>query len=454
MDSWPSQKAAAIHHFRDDLATAIESVQAVANRCLRMSIISDDTYRAILRPPVSNEAATPRTLLLEAVEDSIRQEGTHYEKFMDVLERELEPTVAKTLTSKISYHLQETRERANLDQCTEQETASSLAPSPANEDKEHDSQEKKHPSAEKDDKSQEEKYLEGTPVESSDCQLSVSTSFSMDNHTRTSSTIRRRAVSSDPSSTEVEPVQATDGVPASSLESCLHTQRLLKFLRRLEEERFAHYDKVQQDARYRELMNEKDKLKRQLKQQSIDTCNVCEDKRKIEEEMKDERLKVDRLSKERDQIVARYQCELKQLKSQVARNERERHELEVKCKECEHQMSNTKESYESRVSQGQKEIDVLEYKLKKLKSIIEKQKTTINEKEHEVNKLCRNLQELQEEFQKKCTELDKCRLQVTEFKSNFRSLLIFVVMFVVLEMMVKFMLIMSIITYFKKSDLW
>lgn len=74
---------------------------------------------------------------MEAVEDTIRQEGTHYEKFLDVLECELELTVAKTLRSKISYHLQETQERANHDQCTEQETASSLAPTPAKEDKEH-----------------------------------------------------------------------------------------------------------------------------------------------------------------------------------------------------------------------------------------------------------------------------------------------------------------------------
>lgn len=291
------------------------------------------------------------------------------------------------------------------------------------------------------------------PVESSDCQLSVSTCTGIDNHTCTSSTVRRRAVSSDPLSTEVEPVQATDGVPAPSLESCLHTQQHIKFLQLLKEERFAHFDKVQQDARYRELKNEKDKLEKQLEQQSVDYCNVCVDKRKIEEEVKDKRLTVDQLMKERDQIVARYQCELEQLRSQVARDEKERHELEIKCIEHEQQISNIKELYESRVSQCQKEISVLENKLKKLKSIIEKQKTTINEKEHEINKLCRNLLELQEEFQKKCTELDKCRLQVTEFKSNFRSLLIFVVVCVVfyciVEMAFRFMLFTSIIVNFK-----
>lgn len=48
-------------------------------------------------------------------------------------------------------------------------------------------------------------------------------------------------------------------------------------------------------------------MERQLEQQSINYCNVYEDKRTIEEEVKDKHLKVDQLSKERDQIVA--QCQ-------------------------------------------------------------------------------------------------------------------------------------------------
>lgn len=112
-------KAATIHLLAEEIATGIQSVEAVANRCWRKKIISNKVYKEVLRPNPSNESHGAVKILLKAVEASIREEQKHFDDFLEILRNELEPEVAKNLISKITYHLEESLERINLDQSTE-----------------------------------------------------------------------------------------------------------------------------------------------------------------------------------------------------------------------------------------------------------------------------------------------------------------------------------------------
>ena len=301
-----SIKAVAVHLTAEEIATAIKSVEAIANRCWRKKIISDQNYKEVLGPHPSVETA--KQILLQAVEASIREEEAFFNDFLDILGNELPPQIAKDLITKITYHLEETFEHTNLDQCTE--------------DTQNEPDQKGAVATE---------TSASVPIE-----LSTDSNFSAGKSVDTSSTLctlrKRRSTPSKqgthtglcthsfPQSAEMEPVQATDETP-SLLESLLQQRQGL--LRPLQEEKFAQYDKLQAEANNQVLMDENESLNRRLELQSVDYSHTSEEKKKIEKELSDKRLEVDRLLAERDQEVASYQLDLKQLQKQVAENEKE-----------------------------------------------------------------------------------------------------------------------------------
>ena len=415
-------KAGVIKHFSEEIATAIQSreIDLVANRCWRREIIPEDIYKAVLRNP---DPQIKHTTLLEAVEAGIRANEEHFEAFLKILENELKPEIAKSLIPSIHCYLEEETERANIDQSTEEED-----PFP--------SMSSSH-SAQYEAKKQESQKEKGMvkPSDYSDASGELdnnkSTSSDEENSTSTSSvaSLRRRAISQRSSQSDEEPphitneltsnvvvvsVQATAELPSSE-------ERAYQMIRQAQEEKFAHYDKLQHEARCRELMKEKEKVEKELEEQSVDFYNVCEERKSLENMLKEKTSEVESLKTERDQIVARHQIELEELRSKVSNSERERHMLEIKCQECEKEIS----FYDAKISKCNREIQSLQEELLILKNTISEQEEKINELKHENRQLLRCTVELQMELSK----LKECRREVLEFKSNFRSLVIFAIVF-------------------------
>ena len=429
-------KATVIRHLSEDIASAIQSTETVANRCWRKKVISDDIYRAVLR---NQDPQIKHTTLLEAVEAGIRANEEYFEVFLEILKNELEPEIAKSLIPRIHCCLEEETERVNIDQSTEEDPFPSMSSS--------------H-SAQYEAKKQESQKEKGMvkPSENSDASGELdnnkSTSSDEDNSTSTSSvaSLRRRAISQRSSQTDEEPphitneptevvsVQATAELPSS--EERAHQRR--EMIRQAQEERFAHYDKIQQDARCRELMKEKEKVEKELEEQSVDFYNVCEERKSLENMLKEKTSEVESLKTERDQIVARHRIELEELRSKVANNERERNNLQIKCQELEKKISKMTTYYDTEISQHVREIQSLQEKLLMLKNTIGEQEEKINELKQEKHQLCRCVFKLQ-------NELNECRREVLEFKSNLYSLIIFLVVF---RGMFEFMLIAAIYLYF------
>ena len=111
-----SAKAVAIYFMVEEIATGIQSVETIANRCWRKKVISDRAYKQVLRPHLLPDSAN--RALLRLIEASIREEDMHFEEFFEILGDELPPQIAKDVISKITYHLKETHEHTNLKQCT------------------------------------------------------------------------------------------------------------------------------------------------------------------------------------------------------------------------------------------------------------------------------------------------------------------------------------------------
>ena len=450
-------KAIAIHLAAEEIATAIQSVEAIANRCWRKNIISEQVYKQVLRP---HPSINPVQVLLEAVEASIREEEAHFGEFLEILGHELQPQVAKDVISKITYHLEETRERTNIDQCTEDDTQNGTD-------------------------------QKGAVADTSDTQVSKDSNLLAGNSkgtNRAPSTLRKRkrgthagtcahsfpqaderpsvlckqgtrtGTHSSPGSAveepvratcndeipsisdlnsntnlqsiDVEPIQATDDATLSLLDRLL--QQRQETLRRLQEEKFAEYDKLQAEANNQVLTDENKSLKRQLEQQSSDHNRICDEKKKLEKELSDKRLKVDQLLAERSQRITSHQCDLEQLRNRVAENEKERNEVEVRCRELEQMIEEITEAYDSEISQYQSEIEALQEQLDATKAVVDDQSSTIREQQHEIRRLSSSVIVLQDKFEKKCTEFDDYRHRVMEFKSNIRALFVFLVVFIIL----------------------
>ena len=445
-----STKAIAIQYTAEEIATSIQSVETIANRCWRKKIISNEVYKEVLRPHPLADTANKALLLVNAVEASIREEEAHFGEFLEILGNELEPQVAKELISRIGYHLEETRERTNLDQCTK-DTQDEL------------------------DHGQKEAVTETTDTPfvqvSKDSNLSADKSDSTSNassilrnrkqgthtctalhgsnHSYHNETLCKHTGTHNVSeSAKVEPVQATNEMPHTS---GLHTNNFLQSndveplqatdettleqrqetLRRLQKEKFAEYDKLQAEANNQMLLDENKSLKRQLEQQSIDHSHICDKKKKLEKELSDKCLKVDQLLVERSQRIASHRHNLDQLRNQVAENEKERNELEARCKDLEQRIKDITETYDSKISQYQCEIQVLQEELDSMKSIVDDQSSMISEQQQEIRRLSSGVITLQDKFEKKCMDFDDYR-RVTEFKSDTRAFLVFLVVFVII----------------------
>ena len=452
-------KAIAIHLAAEEIATAIQSVEAIANLCWRKNIISEQVYKQILRP---HPSINPVQVLLEAVKASIREEEEHFGEFLEILGHELQPQVAKDVISKINYHLEETRERTNIDQCTENDT-------------------------------QKGTDQIGAVAKTSDTQVSKDSNLLAGNSkgtNRASSTLRKRKCGthagtcaqsfpqtdekpsvlckqgtrtgtySSPGSAveepvratcndeissisdlnsnnflqsnDVEPIQATDDATLSLLDRSL--QQRQETLRRLQEEKFAEYDKLQAEANNQVLTDENKSLKRRLEQQSSDHNLICDEKKKLEKELSDKRLKVDQLLAERSQRIASHRRNLEQLQNRVAENEKERNEVEVRCRELEQTIEEITEAYDSEISQYRSEIEALQKELDTIKAIVDNQSSTISEQRQEICRLSGSLIVLQDKFEKKCDDFRR----VTEFKNDTRAFLVFLVVFVIIiEIIIK-----------------
>lgn len=422
-------KALVIQHLRNEIRSAVESADVLANRCWRRGLISKDKYKTVLREHDSN---AKYDLLLSAVEASIRDEEARFDVFLEILEGELEPSVAKTLISKILAHLQEVQERrASIDQCTEKSGDSAFQPNVS---------------------SRSRTQNEATRVKGGKEETSVEYSSSTNDNSQGSvsqvSNLRRRRVKdrqtghtkmehvqlSENKSSEVEPIQENDEEPSSSDEShevepveatdtsppCTNQRNPehRQLLCNLQERTFAHYDRLQLEERCRELTKTKELLEKQLDEQSVDYYNRCDEKKQIEKELEEIQSEVVLLKKDQEEAKSRHEIELEQLRSQVANSEREKQELEVKSQEYEQEILEIMKAYDTKLSRRGRTIHQLQEKLKASDSII-------REKNQEIVRLHSCIAELQ--YQRRRTETDKCRNDVMEYKSNRCSLLIAVV---------------------------
>ena len=452
-----STKAIAIHYTAEEIATGIQSVETIANRCWRKKIISNEVYKEVLRPHPSADTANKALLLVNAVEASIREEEAHFGEFLEILGNELEPQVAKELISRIGYHLEETRERTNLDQCTEDtqdklDHAQKEAVTKTTDTPFVQVSKDSNLSADKSDSTNNaSSILRNRKQGTHTC-----TALNGSNHSYPSETLCKHTGTHNVSeSAEVEPVQATNEMPHTSglhrnnflqsndvepiqatdettpsLLDCSLEQRQ-EMLQRLQEEKFAEYDKLQAKANNQILLDEKKSLKRQLEQQSIDHSHICDEKKKLEKELSDKCLKVDQLLVERSQRIASHRHNLEQLRNQVAENEKERNELEARCKDLEQRIKDITETYDSKISQYQCEIQALQEELDSIKSIVDDQSSTISEQQQEIRRLSSGVITLQDKFEKKCMDFDDYR-RVTEFKSDTWAFLVFLVVFVII----------------------
>jgi hypothetical protein len=436
-------KATAIHLASEEIATAIhgQSVEAIANRCWRKNIISEQVYKQILRPHPSID---PVRVLLEAVEASIREEEAHFGEFLEILGNELQPQAYKDVESQITYHLEEARERTKLAQCTEDDTQnesneievvaettdtqsaqvsdSNLLIAGTNEDTSCSSSILR------------KRKRDGTCAHSSprtDEKSSVLCEQPQDTHTGThgfpgssilepfqATCTKETPNNSDvnlPRSNEVEPIQATVDTTPSLLD---HSLQQRQETLRLQEEKFSKYDKLQAEANNQVLTDENKDLKRQLGQQSGDLNHTCEEKKRLEKELSDKRLKIDQLLVERSQRIEHHQYALEQLQNRVAEDEKERNELEVKRRELEQTIEEITEAYDSEISQCRCEIAALQEKLDAMKAVVDNQSNTIYEQRHEIRRLSSNVIELHVKFD--------------EFKRDARALMVFLVVFVIL----------------------
>lgn len=408
-----SKKAAVIFQLNDEIAAAIRSVDTagVANRCWRSKCISDEAYKAVLKARAPEQTAT--ALLLEAVQAGICEEERRFGDFVDILKDELQPDVAKSLITKILARVAEVEERAHIDQCTEDESSDKAN----NEESTTDS------------------YDELSVVaDSSESQFNVSGGSGESNSV--SCTLRKRTVASPlllsreqvmpEDRAEVVPIQETAGPPPLP-EAPIQNRN--ESLRQAEENKFACNDKAQNEANVRDLTEQKEALKRQVEQQTIDYCNICDDKKRVEEELQEKKMQVKCLSKERDETIAEHKTELEHLRNCVAENERDRHQLEVKCKECENKLKIVTETYAMKISQCENEILSLQQKLVELNSTNCRQQGTIDNQNREIRKLSAKIIELNKQLQTKDVELEQCRHEVNEFKNNGWAMLIFVIIF-------------------------
>ena len=447
MERAANLKATAIHLASEEIATAIQSVEAIANRCWVKNIISEQVYKQVLRPHPSTE---PVRVLLDAVEASIREEEARFGGFLEILGRELQPEAYKYVMFQVTYHLEETRERKDLAQCTEDDTQN---------------------------ETNETGVAEMTDTQS--VQVSDSNLFAATNDgigtSSSLSTVRKRkrdgmcahssphkeeqpSVSCEqtmhtgthglpglavmeplqaacpkeasnisnanfPQSNEVEPVQATADTTPSLLDHSL--QQRQEMLRRLQEEKFTEYDKLQAEANKQVLTDENECLKRQLEEQSSGLDHACDERKKLEKELSDKQLKVDQLLVECSQRIQRHQYDLEQLQNRVAENEKERNELQVMCRELEQTIEGITKAYDSEISQYQREIEALQEKLDTTNAIIDGQSSTIREQQQEIRRLSSSVIDLNDKFKRKCTEFD-------EFKRDAGALFVFIVVFFIL----------------------
>jgi chromosome segregation ATPase len=220
----------------------------------------------------------------------------------------------------------------------------------------------------------------------------------------------------------VEPIQATVDTTPSLLD---HSLQQRQETLRLQEEKFSKYDKLQAEANNQVLTDENKDLKRQLGQQSGDLNHTCEEKKRLEKELSDKRLKIDQLLVERSQRIEHHQYALEQLQNRVAEDEKERNELEVRRRELEQTIKKITKAYDSEISQYRYEIAALQEKLEAMKAVVDDQSSTICQQRHEIRRLSSSVIDLNDKFEKKCTEFD-------EFKRDSGALIVFLVVFIVL----------------------
>ena len=441
-------KATAIYLASKEIATAIQSVEVIANRCWRKNIISEQIYKQIiLRPHPSSELVR---VLLDAVEASIREEEAHFSEFLEILGRELQPEAYKHVMFQITYHLEEMRERKNLAQCTEDDTQ--------NETNETGVAEMTDPQSVQVSDSNlfaatnndtgtnsslstvRKRKRDGMCAHSSPCkEEQPSVLCEQTTHTGThglpgsavmeslqAACPKEASNISDanfPQSNEVEPVQATADTTPSLLDHSL--QQRQEMLRRLQEERFTEYDKLQAEANNQVLTDENECLKRQLEEQSSGLDRARDERKKLEKELSDKQLKVDQLLAERSRRIERHQYDLEQLQNRVAEDEKERNKLEVRRRELEQTIKKIIDNYDSEVSQYRREIEALQEKLDATKAVVDGQSSTIREQQREICRLNSNVIELNDKFEKKCMEFD-------EFKRDAGALFVFMVVFLIL----------------------
>ena len=444
-------KATAIHLASEEIATATQSVEAIANRCWRKNIISEQIYKQILRPHPSGEPVVQ--VLLDAVEASIREEEARFGEFLEILERELQPEAYKYVMSRVTYHLEETRERKNLAQSTEDDMQNETNETEAAEMTNTQSVQVSDSNlfaATNDEigtngtnsslSTLRKRKRDGMCAHSSPCKeerpsVSCEQSMHTGTHGLPGSAVMERLQAacpkeasniSDanfPQSNEVEPIQATADTTPSLLDHSL--QQRQEMLRRLQEEKFTEYDQLQAEANNQVLTDENECLKRQLEEQSNDLDHAYDEKKKLEKELSDKQLKVDQLLAERSQKIEHHQYDLEQLQNRVAENEKERNELQVRRRELEQTIEEITEAYESEISQYQLEIDALREKLDAMNTVVDGQSSMIHEQQQEIRRLSSSVTELNDKFDKKCMEFD-------EFKRDAGALFVFMVVFFIL----------------------
>ena len=255
-----------------------------------------------------------------------------------------------------------------------------------------------------------------------------------------------------PQLNEVEPVQATANTTPSLLDRSL--QQRQETLRRLQEEKFAEYNRLQAEAKKQVLTDENQSLRRRFEQQSSDLNWICDEKKKVEKELSDKHLKVAQLLAERIQRIASHRHDLEQLQNRVAEDEREWYELEVRRRELEQKIEEITEAYNSDISRYQSEIEVLQEELDATKTTVNNQSSTISEQQHEIHRLSNSVIVLWDNLEKKCTECDDYRRQVMGFKGDIWVLLVFLVVFVIFIGVIEvFMRVVLIVRLFN-SLLW